>query len=138
MAAAVSGVAIGFFASSTLQVPAEEFVVAGLTSAVAQVLQTAPSGVETSNLRVVLTFRDDRARYCRVFHARLSTSAGEGLACREAGEWSLQAWDATVGSSDGFQPAGAGGTIDAAMNKLGGTAVLDAAAEAALVKRGWN
>jgi hypothetical protein len=137
-AAAISGVAVGFFASSALQSPAAEFTVAGLTSGVMQVLQTAPSGLDANNLRVVLTFMDDRARYCRVFHAKLPGASGEGLACRESGNWSLQAWDATAGSSDTYQTAGASGTIDTVMNKLGGSAVLDASAEAALIKRGWT
>jgi hypothetical protein len=136
--AAISGVLVGHFAVRPAHIPASQFDIAGLTPHAQQILQSARSGVDAGNLRVVLTFKDDSSRYCRVFHARLPRSSGEGLACRDANGWNLLAWDAATGSEEAYRTAGSSAAIDAAMNKLGGSPALDAATEAAMINGDWK
>lgn len=137
-AAAVAGLFAGYLVRHVAVTPRAELV--QLSKAMQSMLETRPSGApQADGMSVMLTFEAQDMRYCRLFRATTGT-AGEGLSCRSPeGNWQLVAWDATAATSaDGFRPAGASAVTDAAMVALGGEPALDAAAESALMQRGWR
>lgn len=112
------------------------------TGAVAQALQTQPSGAAGA-VAVTLSFVDREGRYCRAF----STAGQGGLACREGGRWAMTAWVAQTppaATAPGAAPTPmrqANTALPAAVlqevdARIAGSA-LDASAEAAALQRGW-
>lgn len=135
LAATVAGLVVGYLlprAESSRDIGTPDAMLA-------RALDAAPSGTAGAPVSLVLSFRAEDGRYCRLFRATREGAAGEGLACRGAAGWQVVAWDATTtASTEGFRAAGAGMLIDGAMSELGGSPALDAAEEAGLIGRGWT
>jgi hypothetical protein len=133
VAAAISGMAVGFFAaqtsSSAMQLP--DGVVASL--------QQLPSGATSTDgaTKLVLSFRSADSGLCRVFETT-GSSGGEGLACHDGKQWNIKAWDATKQNADGFRTAGGSVLIDSAMDALQGSAALDEKEEATAISQRWS
>jgi hypothetical protein len=138
--AAVSGVFAGYLAASLSSKPDSEFGLASLGATETQLLQKTRAGdTDRGNFRVVLSFKAQDSRYCRVFRTNSQRGGGEGLACRELQGWRLVAWDATSHPTDeSYRTAGASTIIDTAMNQLGGSAAFSADDEAQLIERNWT
>jgi hypothetical protein len=134
-AAAITGVFVGYLLPQGAMNGDAAASVVRLDTSLRQVLEKGHSGDAGSSHAVVLSFEAADARFCRVFR---SESGGEGLACREGGEWALVAWDATARwPAEGFRTAGANALVDAAMDALGGQPAMSAPEEAALIEAGW-
>ncbi|QFU75461.1 hypothetical protein EY643_07210 [Halioglobus maricola] len=115
----------------------------------AEVLETSPSmasGWETldngSQVRPVLSFKDNEGNWCREFLITEADEASRGVSCREAGEWQTQVLAATEipGDATQFRPAGAT-DADSVANFLADqtdSIPLSAAEEAALIENHWN
>lgn len=87
-----------------------------------------------TQITVSFTFKTEEGRYCRQFYA----PEGEGIACLQEGMWRLAAWDAAgARTNHSYQAAGASSLIDEAADRLD-AAPLDAAAEGAVIQRGWR
>ena len=112
------------------------------SGALAQVLELQPSGRRSTEngetARLLLSFMADDGRYCRVFDWQGAGKAAEGLACREAGGWQLVTWQAAAVSTGFIPAAGGSAAVDAAMDALGGSEALNAAAERELIARQWR
>lgn len=104
-----------------------------------QVLDTGVAGAAgRDGMQVVLSFQAGDGRYCRLFRVNTG-AAGEGLACHDATNWRLVAFDGlAAGASDGFQTAGPSALIDGAMSELGGSAAFELQEEADAIDRGWR
>jgi anti-sigma factor RsiW len=133
MAAAISGMAVGFFGAQN-SAPSMQ-----IASNVAQALQQLPSGATSvdGTTKVILSFRSASTGYCRVFEA-MGNTGGEGLACHDGKQWNIKAWDATKTSTEGFRTAGASSLIDGAMDALQGSDALDEKEEAAALSQRWS
>jgi hypothetical protein len=152
-AAGVFGVALGFFAASfnrETSVPLAQQS-ATLNPVIVTALQSVASGGRFERYgqaaSVLLSFKADDGRYCRVFEWRTTGFGAEGMACRNGQvsdgqaekQWQLIAWDATADASDStFQTAGASELIDTAMDRLGGNGVLNANQERTLIESDWR
>lgn len=134
-AAAITGVFVGYLLPHG-GINATDGI-ARLDASLERLLENTRSGSSAaSGPAVVLTFAAADSRFCRVFRGN---SGGEGLACREQGNWALVAWDATVRvPAEGFRAAGANALVDAAMDALGGQPALSAEEEAKLMAAGWR
>lgn len=87
-----------------------------------------------TQITISFTFRTEGGRFCRQF----DSLNGEGLACLNEGEWTLEAWDAAgARTRTTYQMAGASPLIDDAADRLD-AAPLDAAAERTAIKQGWR
>jgi len=139
-AAAVTGIFVGYLLPRAGPDPGMATGFARLGGELQQVLESGRSGSNAANgPAVVLTFAAADARYCRVFRSDSTRASGEGLACRDNGNWALVAWDAAAGaSSQGFRTAGASALIDAAMDALGGQPAMSADEETAVIDAGWR
>lgn len=139
-AAAITGIFAGYLLPRSGLAPGVATGFAHIDGALEQVLESGRSGVAASSgPAVVLTFAAADTRFCRVFRGDAGQAAGEGLACRDSGKWTLVAWDAAAGSSSqAYRTAGASTLIDAAMDALGGQPSLGSDEEAALINAGWS
>ena len=109
----------------------------------AAVLEREPSGsvikAGDRELRVTFSFRAADGRACRQYASYDAASGGEGVACHGDAGWQIVAWDATAGApSSTYRMADAGAAMDAAIERLGGGAALDAQAEQALRDAHWR
>jgi hypothetical protein len=95
-------------------------------------MDSTPSG-ETEPLpgrmstTLVLTFLDNRQRWCRVFSLSGAIEGG-GVVCRQDGEWLLEGRTGP-GESNGVYPV---------IDRLGGTVPPDAGAEQAAIAANWR
>ena len=109
---------------------------AGLIAA----LNATPSGSEARDgntvTHLVLSFRAADGRWCRVFDQ--NDGAREGLACNGDDGWQVLALEAGSATSGDLRPAGSNVAIDALMDRLGGSEVLDAEREQALIQQRWK
>ena len=64
--------------------------------------------------------------------------AREGLACNGDDGWQVLALEAGRATSGDLRPAGSNVAIDALMDRLGGSEVLDAERERALIQQRWK
>jgi hypothetical protein len=132
-AAAISGMAIGFLAAQTAPSAMQ------LADSVVASLQQLPSGATSmdGSTKLVLSFQSANHGLCRVFETT-GTRGGEGLACHDAKQWNIKAWDATKPNAEGFRTAGGSVLIDSAMDALQGSAAMDAQEEAAALRQRWS
>jgi hypothetical protein len=139
-AAAITGLFVGYLLPRAGFDAAAGTHIARLGRELAQVLESGSSGSDVAHgPAVVLTFTAADSRYCRVFRGDAQRATGEGLACRDHGEWALVAWDAAAGGSpQGFRTAGASALIDAAMDALGGQPAMSADEESGAMAAGWR
>lgn len=151
LAAGIGGVIVGFVLARSQEVPETPFVAAApapsLSGAASNrlLLAALDSGESGKSIeegghsaRVILTFEADDGRYCRAFRSHEASTAAEGVACRNGGQWEVVAWDGTVDPDEGFRAAGASELLDDVMDRLGGGAALEAADERALIERHWS
>ena len=92
-----------------------------------------PAGADT---RILLSFRNGEGDYCRAFNA----VSGNGIACRDAQGWKLEALGAgEAESASDYRMAGAdAGAIMAQAQSMADGPALDAEAEAAARAAGWQ
>ena len=108
--------------------------------AVARALDTQAAGTgDASSVSVAFSFLDRQGRYCRTFTA--STNAG--LACRDGGNWAVQALVPTpvspAASAGGLRQAATAlpaAVLQAVDERIAGEA-LGATEERAALQRGW-
>ncbi|HWQ85759.1 hypothetical protein [Brevundimonas sp.] len=98
----------------------------------------AADGTDGEGRAVGLTFRDADGRWCRTFEAGGAGVAG--LACRDEGDWRLEALAAFRPSGSEIRTAGADtpAAVLAAVDALVAGETLDAAAEARARDAGWR
>jgi hypothetical protein len=151
LAAGISGVIVGFVLARSQQAPEAPVVATTLAPSLSgassntlllAALDSGESGkaVEQAgrSAQIILTFESDDGRYCRAFRSHEASTAAEGVACRNGGQWEVVAWDGTVDPDEGFRAAGASELLDDVMDRLGGGAALEAADERALIERHWS
>lgn len=151
LAAGIGGVIVGFVLARSQEVPETPFVAAAPAPSLSgassnrlllAALDSGESGKSIEegghSARVILTFEADDGRYCRAFRSHEASTAAEGVACRNGGQWEVVAWDGTVDPDEGFRAAGASELLDDVMDRLGGGAALEAADERALIERHWS
>lgn len=90
------------------------------------------------SVRIILTFESDDGRYCRAFGSRDASAAAEGVACRNGAQWQVVAWDGTADPNEVFRAAGSSELLDDVMDRLGGSAALEAAEERVLIEQHWT
>ena len=148
------GALLGYLVASQSTVP--EAGLLASTGSVArgstlhEVLETTPSGSTreiSSGLEVVpvLSFAALDGGYCRELAIAGADGSASALACRRDGAWRVEALGFAEGTprsrdpqAGGFRPAaGASSVIDAAIDERIAGDPLDAAAETALIERGW-
>ena len=141
IAAGLGGVALGYLlsqaGSAETRLALGGFAQGSLLTALehAQSGGTLAQGADGATM--ILTVEAQDGRYCRLFRLREHGSAGEGVACREGGDWRVMAWDATVIDGAEFRTAGANAVMDAALDRLGGEA-LAPLSEQGLIVVGWK
>jgi hypothetical protein len=151
LAAGAAGLVVGFVLARSQQAP--ETPVAAVAPAPSlsgassnALLLAALDGGESGkaideggrSAQIILTFESDDGRYCRAFRSHEANAAAEGVACRNDGLWEVVAWDGTVDPDEGFRAAGASELLDDVMDRLGGSAALEAADERALIEQHWS
>lgn len=100
--------------------------------ALAQALSTQLASDTAGPVRIALTFRDHSGAVCRTF----STSAMDGLACRDGRDWRIDATERDEGHGD-YRQAASPLITQAAQDRVEGD-VFDAAAEKAARAGGWK
>jgi hypothetical protein len=98
--------------------------------------QLAMSAAADAPVRVLLSFRDQAGQFCRAFDGR----AGSGIACRDARGWRLHRLPGAVaGQQAEYRQAGSeDAAVMARAQAMAAGPALDAAQEAAAVRRGWR
>lgn len=134
----VLGVGIGTFVRQPSGSPVELqdgriYAAAALGHALDSELASAPGN---GDIRVGLTFRDDKGSLCRSF----SGSAASGLACRQGGHWQLRGlFAAPEGQGDTYRmAAGMDPNLAALVDSTMAGEPFDAAQEKAARDRGWR
>jgi hypothetical protein len=94
--------------------------------------QLAADDAVAGRPRIGLTFRDDEGNLCRTF----TTTANEGLACRQASDWRIDV-ASRAASSPEFTQAGSPLLIQAVEARIAGEP-FDAAAEKQARDKGWQ
>ena len=113
----------------------------GVDAALVAALDQLPSGGEQihgdTRTQLVLSFKADDGRWCRLFEQQSGKRSSEGLACHGDVGWQLLALEAGTADAGSLRPAGASQLVDALMNQLGRAPALDAAQEQALIQSRW-
>lgn len=141
LAAGVAGVVLGFVLSRTQQEPVQ-LSGASTNALLLAALENAESGTTKiegrRSVHIILTFETEDGRYCRAFGARDEKDAAEGVACRNAAQWQVMAWDGTADRDEVFRAAGSSELLDDVMDRLGGGAALESAEERTLIEQHWS
>lgn len=91
-----------------------------------------------STVTPTLTIKAADGRWCREYRQEATV----GLACRNAGQWQVEARGTGSGPADGSEIAVASGAdgsaLDAAFARLGASDPIDGKAEAELIAQGWT
>jgi len=137
LAAGIGAIAVGV---SLLMSGAD--AVGRADAVLAAALDTLPSGGERiergDRTRLVLSFKADDGRWCRVFEQQAAAEQRDGLACRDAQGWQVLALERSAAGEPGLKPAGANATIDALMDRLGNAPVAEPDEEQRLIAQGWG
>jgi hypothetical protein len=83
-------------------------------------------------------FESDDGRYCRAFGSRDASATAENVVCRNGTQWEVVAWDGTADPKEEFRAAGSSELLDDVIDRLGGSAALEAAEERALIEQHWK
>jgi hypothetical protein len=142
---AVAGAALAVLALPTGQLPwraePQNIVLGQARPALASLLETQPSGstAQQGALRLVaLATHPARGTHCRDFAAESTTGQTLGIACRETEGWHVVA-AVTLPGGQRLRPASADDPLLATLlERIDAGAPLSAAAEAALIARGWR
>ena len=136
LAAGLAALAVGVLVLN------REVAVTGLDPALTAALDELPSGGSRrdgdASTRLVLSFRADDGRWCRVFEQQTAAHHREGLACTAGDGWQVLALDEQASDAGSLRPAGASPRIDALMNQLGSAPVLEAVDEQARIASRWR
>jgi hypothetical protein len=100
--------------------------------ALAQALSTQLASDTAGPVHIALTFRDHSGAVCRTF----STSAMDGLACRDGRDWRIDATERGEGHGD-YRQAASPLIAQVAQDRAEGD-VFDAAAETKARAGGWK
>ncbi len=112
-------------------------------SAVAQVLETAPSGViqVTSNgaeVKPRVTFKNRQGDYCRQFDLSDGKTHSENIACRQSGQWQLTNTAVQqLQLADEYQTASGGSTLDETIEKMMAGEFFNAQQETDAIRSQW-
>lgn len=105
-------------------------------------LDQLPSGGERVEgggyTRLVLSFKADDGRWCRVFEQKVADEQRDGLACHDSQGWQVVALETGAAGEPGMKPAGASASIDAMMDRLGKAPVAEPDTEQRLISQGWS
>lgn len=105
-------------------------------------LDQLPSGGERVEgggyTRLVLSFKADDGRWCRVFEQKVADEQRDGLACHDSQGWQVVALETGAAGEPGMKPAGASPSIDAMMDRLGKAPVAEPDTEQRLISQGWS
>lgn len=143
-AACVLGILIGRGgAREVLAVSHGEAPFMAVNAELARILDRTPSGsaapVIGGEVQMALTMQTAAGLICREFRATSGAKATDAVACRENGRWRMVVQAAAPQEDAGYRTAGAGASpLEAAVNALGGAAVLDEHEEAALLRSRWR
>jgi len=105
-----------------------------------RVMEGAPSGAVSGNTVVVASFAVADGRHCRQFEIGLKPGnvTADGVACRGERGWSVVVLAQRPGGAGGYQAAGGGDLVAAAVAGLKPGPRMDVDAERALIGRGWK
>jgi hypothetical protein len=112
-----------------------------LASALSNSYSGAATPTPLGNVVVELSFRASQGELCRAFHVDSAASPVQGVACMAPGGWVIKALTTSqpVAASGYTTASGPGnGAVDAVIDKLGVTTVLDHADEVAAVQSAWR
>jgi negative regulator of sigma E activity len=114
-------------------------------SAVAQVLETAPSGVTqiaTNGAEITprITFNNHQGNYCRQFALSDGKTHSENIACRQAGQWQLSGTAVQQQSqlANEYQTASGGSALDETIEKMAAGEFFNAQKEATVINNKWS
>ncbi len=111
-------------------------------AALSAALDQLPSGGERldggDRTRLVLSFKADDGRWCRVFEQQVAREQRDGLACHDAEGWRVLPLETGAAGETGLKPAGANAAIDTLMDRLGNAPVAEPADEQRLIAHGWT
>jgi hypothetical protein len=120
-----------------------------LAQTLQRALQTLPSG-ETlaqggAQVMPVASFRAANGQACREFEQEAQGRVAHGLACLDGDQWVARVVldrgpaNGALGEAPAFAPAsGEADALATLLDRLGASAVLDAAEEQALIQQGWS
>ncbi len=100
--------------------------------ALAQALSRQLASDTAGPVHIALTFRDHSGAVCRTF----STTTMDGLACRDGGDWRIDATARTETAGAAYRQAASPLIMSAALDRVEGD-VFDAPAEAKARAAGW-
>lgn len=112
-------------------------------SAVAKVLEVAPSGVvqvaaNGAEVKPRLTFKNHSGEYCRQFDLKNDQGFSENIACRQNGQWQITASIAGEKSQGGdYQTASGGSALDETLEKMVEGDMFNASAETDAIAKSW-
>jgi len=132
-ASLVLAVAIGHqWQSGPVRVAGDRVVASGSLGHALDTQLASASG----DTRMLVSFRDDRGSYCRVF----ATAAVDGIACRDQGQWVLRETRSPLhaGATDYRQAGSADAPLMASAQDMMKGDPLDAAAERRARDAGWH
>jgi len=132
-ASLILAVAIGHqWQSGPVRVSGDRVVASGALDHALDTQLASASG----DTRMLVSFRDDRGSYCRVF----ATAAVDGIACRDQGQWVLRETRSPLhaGATDYRQAGSADAPLMASAQDMMKGDPLDAAAERRARDAGWR
>ena len=132
-ASLILAVAIGHqWQSGPIRVSGDRVVASG---SLGHALDTQLASV-SGDTRMLVSFRDDRGSYCRVF----ASGAVDGIACRDQGDWVLRETRSPLhaGATDYRQAGSADAPLMASAQDMMKGDPLDAAAERRARDAGWR
>lgn len=114
-------------------------------TAVAQVLETAPSGVmqvasNRAEIKPRITFKNHQGDYCRQFDFSDGKTHSENIACRQGGQWQLTntAIQQQQQHVDEYQTASGGSALDEIIEKMVEGEFFNAQKEADVIGSQWT
>lgn len=114
-------------------------------SAVAQVLETAPSGVmqiatNGAAIKPHVTFKNHEGNYCRHFDFSAGKTHSENIACRQDDQWQLTntAVQQQHQLANEYQTASGGSVLDETVEKMADGEFFNAQKEAAVINNRWS
>jgi hypothetical protein len=139
LAASVAGLVIGAAAVTTLRPDGDVGPEMAAQGDLVAVLERTPSGTAAGGVEPLYSVVAADGRACRAFRT-IGGRSYEGVACREGDGWRVLALAEAprratgYGQASGDEPAAVGAALDGVQ----AGEPLSAAAEAALIRRGWR
>lgn len=112
--------------------------------AVAQVLETAPSGlVKTASngveVKPRLTFKNHQGEYCRQFDLQDARGRSENIACRQGSQWQLTSsvLQGPQQTASEYQTASGGSALDEVLEQMVAGDIFNAQRELEVIDQHW-